>query len=153
MAQRAPAVGTTPLPAVLVCERVKLADGDGALPMLQHSHVGGAALSQVQVAIVQVDVVEPQAAEGGVQGLVGLPGWRGLRASAHTIEAPTAPLRTAEQPVQNQQPQGQGKKGSRTKKVVWGRGTARTQTVVGVHGVRVVAEPVGGAASWGPVEP
>jgi hypothetical protein len=42
--QRDLAVGTTPLPAELVCERVELADGDGALPLLQHPHVGGAAL-------------------------------------------------------------------------------------------------------------
>ena len=76
-AQRAPAVGKTPQPAELVCGRVELADGDGALPLLQHNHVGGASLSQGQDAIAQVDVVEPQAAEGGVQRLVGLPGWRG----------------------------------------------------------------------------
>jgi len=54
-AQRDPAVGATPLPAELVCVRVELADGDGALPLLQHPHVGGASLSQGQVAIAQVD--------------------------------------------------------------------------------------------------
>ena len=96
--QRVLAVGTAPLPAELVCERVELADGAGALPLLKHTHVGGASLRQRQDAITEVDVVEPQAAEGGVQHLVGLPGWRGLRASAHTIDALTAPLRTAQQP-------------------------------------------------------
>jgi hypothetical protein len=50
-AQRAPAVGTTPLPAELGCGRVELADGNVALPLLQHSQVGGAALSQGQDAI------------------------------------------------------------------------------------------------------
>ncbi len=47
------------------------------LPLLQHPHVGGAALSQGQDAIAQADVVEPQAADGGVQRLMGLLGWRG----------------------------------------------------------------------------
>jgi hypothetical protein len=75
-AQRDLAVGTTPLPAELVCGRVELADGDGALPLLKHTHVGGAALREGQDAIAQVDVVEPQAAAGGVQGLVGLLGWQ-----------------------------------------------------------------------------
>jgi hypothetical protein len=76
-AQRDLAVGTTPLPAELVCGRVELADGNGALPLLKQPHVGGAPLSQGQDVIAQVDVVEPQAAEGGVQRLVGLPGLRG----------------------------------------------------------------------------
>ena len=65
-AQRDLAVGTTPLPAELVYGRAKLADGDGALPLLKHPHVNGAPLGQGQDAIAQVDVVEPQAAEGGV---------------------------------------------------------------------------------------
>lgn len=68
-----------------MCGRVELADGDGALPLLKHPHVGGASLSQGQDVIAQVDVVEPQAGEeGGVQRLVGLPGWRGhVRFRAH----------------------------------------------------------------------
>jgi hypothetical protein len=71
------AVGTTPLPAELVCGRAKLADGAEALSLLLHPHVGGASLREGQDAIAQVDVVEPQAAEGGEQGLVVLLGWRG----------------------------------------------------------------------------
>ena len=58
-AQRDLDVGTTPHPPELVCGRVELADGDGALPLLQHPHVGGAPLRQGQYAIAQVDVVEP----------------------------------------------------------------------------------------------
>ena len=69
-------MGTAPLPAELVCGRVELADGAGALALLKHPHVGGASLSKGQDAIALVDVVEPQVAEDGVQGLLGLPGWR-----------------------------------------------------------------------------
>jgi hypothetical protein len=76
---------------------VELVDGAGALPLLKLTHVGGASLSKGQDAIAQVDVVEPWAAEDGVQVLVGLLGSGGMSTSEQTIEAPTAPLRTAQQ--------------------------------------------------------
>jgi hypothetical protein len=47
-----------------------LAEGDGgSSPLLKHPHVDGTLFGQGQHAIAQIDVVEPQAAERGVQRL------------------------------------------------------------------------------------